>query len=52
MMLEYDEFSIESGKTEHVALLPPNCGLEIHDYPDQDFAVGPRVCELCGKSEY
>jgi len=23
-----------------------------HDYPDQEFEVGPRVCQRCGHREY
>lgn len=51
-MTDVHLFDIDGGKTEPVEQTPPNCSLDIHDYPDQDFAVGPRVCEICGKSEY
>lgn len=27
------------------------CGWE-HDYPSQEFEVGPRICQRCGHKEY
>jgi hypothetical protein len=29
-----------------------DCEKGIHTYPDADFEVGPRTCDLCGHKEY
>jgi hypothetical protein len=28
------------------------CPLGAHDFPNQEFVVGPRVCDRCGAFEY
>lgn len=31
---------------------PVPCKDGMHTFPDPNFAVGPRVCEVCGAAEY
>lgn len=47
-----EKFSAVVGKTEPVGEITPDCEAGIHDYPAQDFVIGPRVCDNCGQSEY
>ena len=43
---------VQHEEIEKTAFEGIDCETGIHAYPDQDFEVGPRMCDWCGTNEY